>query len=314
MNTILNPLRSARRLALGLGLVLALALPAVVSAELRVVASTPDLALVAREIGGDRVSVTALARGTEDPHFVDPKPSFIPLLRRADLLLHGGADLEMGWLPPVLNSAGNARILPGGPGNIDCSKGVGLEREHYDAIDRVVADVHPLGNPHYSNDPVRMKQVARTVAEAFAAVDGAGADAYRDAARAFTAKIDRALPRWQSAMAPFRGDQVVTVHGSHNYFLDRFGLKLFDTVEPRPGIPPPPGRIASLGRRMQENGVGLVVVENFRSRSLVAALAKQSGASIIMIPSIAHEWEGAKDYEGFIDRCVAAFTTPTARN
>ena len=303
------PTLTLLRPACALTLALFAACPLLVRAELRVIASTPDLALVAREIGGSRVQVTALARGTEDPHFVDPKPSFVPLLRRADLLLHGGAGLEMGWLQPVLASAGNPRILPGNSGNIDCSAGIDLVRESYDAIDRVLADVHPRGNPHYANDPVRMKQVARTIAEAFASADAEGAPTYRETARAFGAKIDSALPRWQRALAPLRGERVVTVHGSHTYFLERFGLALFDTVEPRPGIPPPPGRIAGLARRMKEAGVRWVIAENFRSRKMIDALADQAGARVVILPSIPHEWDGARDYVAFIDRCVAAFAT-----
>src|SRR5213595_2777416 len=181
------------------------------TAQLRVVATTPDLASVAREIGGDRVSVVALAKPTEDPHFVDAKPSFIVTLNRADALIEGGAELELGWLPPLLENARNGKIAAGAPGRIVASEGIRL-LEIPTSFDRSKGDIHSLGNPHFMIDPVTVKIVARNIANHFAQVDPKAAATYNSNLARFNARIDTKLAEWQRQLAAYRGAKIVTYH------------------------------------------------------------------------------------------------------
>src|SRR6188474_51596 len=192
----LNSLRIA-----GLGLIAMVGAATSASAQLRVIATTPDLASVAREIGGDRVNVMALAKPTEDPHFVDAKPSHIVTLNRATVLIEGGAELELGWLPPLLESARNSKIAAGAPGRIVASHGIKM-LEIPATFDRSKGDVHALGNPHFLIDPLNAKIVAANIAEHLAQVDPKSAATYRSNLQAFESKVDAKLAEWQKQLAP----------------------------------------------------------------------------------------------------------------
>src|SRR5262245_9306800 len=207
--------------------------------KLKVVATTADLAAVARAVGGDDVDVTTLARPTEDPHFVDAKPSFIRIVNQADVLIEGGASLEAGWLPPILDSARNPRVAPGSPGRVVAAQGIAL-LEVPSQLDRSMGDVHPQGNPHFMLDPIAAKTVAQSIATAYCAVDAGHCADYQAGLEKFRAAIDAKLPTWQAALAPYKGAKVVTYHKDFDYFFQRFGLEVTDTLEPKPGIPPSP--------------------------------------------------------------------------
>src|SRR6266550_1870336 len=190
------------------------------SAQLRVVATTPDLASVAKEIGGDRVSVVALAKPTEDPHFVDAKPSFIVTPNRADALIEGGAELELGWLPPLLENSRNSKIGAGAPGRIVASDGIRL-LEIPTSFDRSKGDIHSLGNPHFMIDPVSVKIVARNIANHFAQLDPKSAATYNANVAKFNATLDTKFAEWQKALAPYRGAKIVTYHRDFIYLAQR---------------------------------------------------------------------------------------------
>jgi len=266
---------------------------------LKVVATTPDLASIARAVGGDAVEVTAIARPTEDPHFVDPKPSYILSLNKADVLIEGGAALEAGWLPPLLDSARNPRIALGAPGRVVASQGIAL-LEVPTALDRSMGDVHPYGNPHYLLDPVNAEIVAQTIADALCAVDQPRCPAYTERARQFRASIDAKLPGWQSTLAPFRGQNVVTYHKDFDYFAQRFGLEIVGNLEPKPGIPPSPTHLAELIPKMQASGVRLIIAEPNRERQNPAFVAEKTGAQVLLLP-IMPGGEESTDYVGLID-------------
>src|SRR6266576_5200015 len=193
------------------------------SAQLRVVATTPDLAAVAKEIGGDRVNVVALAKPTEDPHFVDAKPSFIVTLNRADALIEGGAELELGWLPPLLENARNGKIAAGAPGRVVASEGIRLI-EIPTSFDRSKGDIHSLGNPHFMVDPVSAKIVARNSASHLGQIDPKDAATYNSNLARFNSRIDSKLADWQKQLAPYRGAKIVTYHRDFIYLAQRFGL------------------------------------------------------------------------------------------
>ena len=280
----------------------AMAAPASSGATLTVVATTPDLAAIAQAVGGDAVRVTAIARPTEDPHFVDPKPSYIVLLNKADVLIEGGAALEAGWLPPLLDSARNPRIAPGEPGRVVASQGISL-LEVPTALDRSMGDVHPFGNPHYLLDPANAETVAQTLAAALCGVDHERCDAYQARARQFRAAIDAKLPEWQSLLSAAKGQKIVTYHKDFDYFAQRFGLVVVDTLEPKPGIPPSPTHVAELIPKMKAQGVRLIVTEPNREQQNPAFIAEKTGAHVLLLPLMPGA-EGTVDYVGLIDHNV----------
>lgn len=297
--------------AVALVWLVALCAPARAADKLRVVATTPDLAAVARVVGGDAAQVSALARAGEDPHFVDPKPSFIVTLNRADVLIEGGAALEAGWLPPLLDAARNARIAVGAPGRVVGSTGVTLT-DVPSQLDRALGDVHPSGNPHYMLDPINAKTVAGTIARALCQVDHARCAAYEAGATELSRLIDDKLSGWQSALGAFRGTRIVTYHKNFDYFAERFGLRVVGNLEPKPGIPPSPTHLAALVPKMKADGVRLVLVETYRERDTPNFVAEKTGARVVTL-SIMPGDRDAPDYVALIDddvRRIAEALTP----
>lgn len=267
--------------------------------RIRVVATTPDLAKIASAVGGENVEVSAIARPTEDPHFVDARPSFIRSLNGADVLIEGGAQLEAGWLPPLVDGARNPRIALSAPGRIVASEGVELI-DVPDRLDRSMGDVHPLGNPHYLLDPVNAKTVARTIAKGLCAVDGSRCASYEDGAMRFAAAIDAKLPEWQAQLAPMKGLKIVTYHKNYDYFARRFGLDVVGNLEPKPGIPPSPSHVTELILRMQQDHVKLIVSEPNRERQNPEFVAEKTGARVVLLP-IMPGGEEAPDYIDLIN-------------
>jgi zinc/manganese transport system substrate-binding protein len=253
------------------------------AAQLRVVATTPDLASVAREIGGDRVNVVALAKPTEDPHYVDAKPSHIVTLNRADALIEGGAELELGWLPPLLENSRNSKISAGAPGRIVASDGVKM-LEIPTSFDRSKGDVHSLGNPHFMIDPVTVKIVARNIANHLAQVDPKSAATYNGNLARFNAKLDAKFADWQKQLAPYRGARIVTYHKDFVYLAARFGLNVIDELEPKPGIAPSPAHLAQVIGKMKSTNAKVILVQPFQNRKTAETVARQTGAVVLDIP------------------------------
>ena len=275
------------------------AVPGRAGGRLAVVATTADLGAVAKAVGGDAVDVTTLARPTEDPHFVDAKPSFIRIVNQADVLIEGGASLEAGWLPPILDSARNPRVVSGAPGHVVAASGIAL-REVPAALDRSLGDVHPQGNPHFMLDPLIAKTVAETIERALCAVDRARCADYEAGLGRFRGDVDAKLAAWQAALAPYRGTKVVTYHKDFDYFFERFGMEVAGTLEPKPGIPPSPTHLTGLIPRMRDLHIPLVVIEPFRERSNPDFVAENAGARVLVLPAMPDGKE-APDYVGLID-------------
>jgi ABC-type Zn uptake system ZnuABC Zn-binding protein ZnuA len=275
-------------------------------AKLNVVASTPDLGSIAREIGGDRVEITNLAKGTEDPHFVDAKPSFIRILNQADVLIEGGADLEVGWLPPLVLNSRNPKIQLGLPGRIIAAEVIRLLEVPAGPIDRSLGDVHPFGNPHFTLDPVNGKLIARLLAERFCAVAPGDCEAFKANLKQFEDKIDARLAVWKKQMAPLRGTKAVSYHKSYSYFAERFGLRVVNTIEPKPGIPPSAAHVRDLVAQMKAEGVTLILVEPNRERKTPAFLAQETGAKVVLVPSMVGGTKEAGDYPALFDSIVKA--------
>ncbi|HEV8358483.1 MAG TPA: metal ABC transporter substrate-binding protein [Gemmatimonadales bacterium] len=251
--------------------------------KLTVVATTPDLAALAREIGGDAVVVAALAKPTEDPHFVDAKPSHLVTLNRADVLIEGGAELELGWLPPLLDNARNGKIAAGAPGRIVASQGIRM-LEVPATFDRSKGDVHSLGNPHFLVDPLSAKIVAGEIADHLERVDPANAEAFQANLKRFDDTIDRKLVEWQKLLAPFRGTRIVTYHKDFVYFAERFGLEIVEELEPKPGIAPSPAHLAKVISTMQTTKARVILVQPYQNRRTAETVARQTGAMVLDMP------------------------------
>ncbi len=247
---------------------------------LNVVATTPDLAALAREIGGDAVVVAALAKPTEDPHFVDAKPSHIVTLHRADVLIEGGAELEIGWLPPLLESARNAKIAPGAPGRIVTSQGIRM-LEVPSTLDRSRGDVHALGNPHFLIDPLNVKVIVGEIAEHFAEVDPASAGLFKANLKRFDASLDAKTAEWQKQLEPYRGAKIVTYHNDFVYLAERFNLEVVATLEPKPGISPSPAHLAKVIEQMKAEKARVILVQPYQNRKTAEAVARQTGAVVV---------------------------------
>src|SRR6266566_7043985 len=273
------------------------------SAQIRVVATTPDLASVAREVGGDRVSVVALAKPTEDPHYVDAKPSHIVTLNRADALIEGGAELELGWLPPLLENSRNGKISAGAPGRIVASEGIKLI-EIPTSFDRSKGDVHSLGNPHFTIDPVNVKIIARNIADHFAQIDPKSAATYRGNLGRFNAKLDAKLADWQKQLAPYRGSRIVTYHKDFIYFAERFGLTIVDELEPKPGIAPSPAHLAQVIGKMKAGNAKVILVQPFQNRKTAETVARQTGATVLDTPEQPGAASNTNTYFDMMDNLV----------
>ena len=285
-----------------LALLAAWAAPA--RATVNVVTTTEGLAAVVREVGGDRVKVTALSRGIQDPHFVDANPSLAVKLRNADLLVDNGLDLEVGWLPPLVTQSRNGAIQPGGPRRLTAATAITPLDLPTGPVDRSQGDIHPSGNPHFLTDPRRVAQVAAAVATRLTEIDPEGAGYYRERLAAFQAKVSAAEKGWKEKLAPFQGRSVVTQHKTLTYLLDWAGLRAAGYLEPKPGVSPPPSHVASLAALVKSAGVKGVLVENFYDRRSADQLRDLSGVKVIVIPGDVGGTKDASDWVSYVDVLV----------
>lgn len=284
--------------------VFSLLLPSLAAAEPRIVTTTEGLAALAREVAGGRARVESLSRGVQDPHFVDANPILAVKLRDADLLVDVGLELEVGWLPPLVTQSRNARIQPGGPARLTAASAIQVLDVPTGVVDRSRGDLHAGGNPHFLTDPRRALQVAAAIAERLAALDPAGADAYRGNLAAFRARIDAAIPRWQAALAPVKGRKLITQHRTLPYFLSWTGLESAGELEPKPGVPPPPAHLADLVQVAKREGVKAIVLENYYDRRSADVVARHAGAKVVQIPGDVGGEPGVRGYEQYIGLLV----------
>src|SRR5881275_70128 len=273
-------------------------------AKLKVVATLPDLASLAREIGGDKVEVSALAKPTEDPHFVDARPSFVVQLRDADVLIDGGAELELGWLPPLLQNARNPKLEVGKPGRVQASQGVRLMNVPTN-VTRAAGDVHALGNPHFMSDPIIAKAVAQHIAQALSAVDPANAAFYEANYKKFEATINAKLQGWGAIMLPFKGQSVVAYHDSWPYFAHRFGVNIDIFLEPKPGIPPSPSHLTEVIAQMRAQHIKAIIVEPFHDRRIAEKVASATGAKVVEFSQFPGGLPGTDSYVKLIDTLIS---------
>jgi zinc/manganese transport system substrate-binding protein len=294
----------------GMALLLAGILPASARAasKLNVVTATTDLAALAQEVGGDRIDVESIARGYQDPHFVEAKPSFLLKLRRADLLVVIGLQLEIGWLPPLITQSGNPKIQVSAPGYLDASQFAEILEIPTTQVTRAMGDVHPLGNPHYWLDPQNGLRIARGIQQKLAELRPGDAAYFEQRFQAFSQRLQQAEQRWDEQMKALRGRKVVTYHRSWPNFAKRFGLDVVGYVEPRPGIPPSPGHTVELIQMMRREKVKVILVEPYFDLKTPNAVARETGAKVVVLmPSVGGEKE-ITDYFKLFDYDIALLT------
>ena len=278
--------------------------PAAARAVVDVVTTTEGLAAVAREVGGDKVKVTALSRGVQDPHFVDPNPSLAVKLRNADLLVDVGLDLEVGWLPPLVTQSRNGAIQPGGPRRLTAASAVPVMDLPTGPVDRSQGHIHPMGNPHFMSDPRRVPLVAAAIAARLAELDPANSAQYQARLAAFRAKVETAAATWKTRLAPYAGRSLVTEHKTLTYLLDWAGLRAAGYLEPKPGVPPPPSHIASLAAVVKADGVKGVALENYYDRRPAEQLRELTGVTVILLPGDVGGSREATDWVSWLDVLV----------
>jgi zinc/manganese transport system substrate-binding protein len=284
------------------------ALPRPAQAALKVVSSIPILGSLAKEVGGDRVEVQSLAKGYQDPHFVEAKPSLMLVLNHADLLLHVGLELEIGWLPPLVLGSRNPRIQAGELGNLDCSQAIPVLDVPRTRVDRSMGDIHPFGNPHYWLPPANAKIIAREIAQRLGQIDAEGKPEYDRRLTAFDRRVDAKVKEWQPLTGKLRGTKIATYHKSWTYMAQWLGLVEVGYVEIKPGIPPDPSHLVQLIATLKHEGAKLLLMENFYNKTTAQLVADKSGARLLVLPTDVGATPEAKDWFSLVGLILEELT------
>jgi len=268
--------------------------------NIKVVTTTTDLRSITEMIGGNKVSVSSIATGYQNPHFVDPKPSYIISLSNADLFVTVGLDLETGWSPQLVSSSRNTKIQKGSPGYVDASEGVGLLQVP-SSVNRGEGDIHIYGNPHYWLDPLNGKVIARNIASGLERVDPSNKDFYEANLHAFFTKIDQKLREWAAKMAPYNGSKIIAYHNEWVYFEHRFGLQIVDFMEPKPGIPPSPSQLVKVIKEISANKIKVIISSPYFTTSSSDVVAKQTGVKELTLATSVGAFSSIKNYFDLFD-------------
>lgn len=273
---------------------LVVALPA--RAQLKVVTSTTDLYDIAKAIGGDKIAASHIGEGYQDPHFIEAKPSFVLQLRRADIWAFVGLDLEIGWMPLLLDGARNSRISAGGSGHLDVSRTIQVIDVPTAQLDRSMGDVHTQGNPHYWLDPENGRRIARLFAAKFSQLDPKNAATYQANTKAWEDRLNAAEAAWMADLAAIKGKPVVAWHTSWRYFAEYTGMKIVAYMEPKPGVPPSPAHLLQVVRAVRQSGARAIIMEPFYDHKLADLVARQTGAKVLILPPSVGGAPGINDY------------------
>src|SRR5216683_4305452 len=304
--------RTGRRItavsAIAIALLFSFLPGAAAAKKLNVVTATTDFASLAQEVGGDHINVESIAKGYQDPHFVEAKPSFLLKLRQADLLVTVGLQLEIGWLPPLVNQSGNPRIQVGAQGYLDASQFAEILDIPTGPVTRAMGDVHPLGNPHYWLDPDNGRRIARGISTKLAEMDPGDAAYFQERFQDFDKRLTAAEQKWDAEMKPFQGRKLVTYHNSFPNFAKHFHLNVIGYVEPRPGIPPTPSHTIELIGLMKRENCKLVLVEPYFDLKTPNSIGAATGAKVVVyLPSVGGERD-VTDYFKLFDYDIALLT------
>ena len=273
--------------------------------KVRVVATTTDLKALTEAVGGDLVDVDTLARGNQNSHDLEVRPSLMVKVRRADLLVTNGLELDQ-WAEVVVQGSNNAKVIPGARGRIDASQGILVLEVPTTRVDRSMGDVHPVGNPHYTLDPGMAPAITANILEGLARVASSHRAAFEQNRKEFLGRLDEAMVRWAATMAPFKGTRVVVDHNMWLYFLTRFGLAQAGSIEERPGIPPTPGHLTRLITLMKDEHVRVILSAPWSDQKLAERVAQEAGARVIVMASGVGAVKGTDSYLDMIDYNVKA--------
>ena len=277
------------------------------NAQIRVVTTLTDLGSIAKFVGGDHVDVFSIATGYQNPHFVDPKPSYILKLARADVFVTVGLDLEIGWVPPLLNSARNAKIQKGGDGYCDASIGIPLLNVPVSAS-REQGDIHIYGNPHYWLDPLNGKIIAKNIFDALVRVDPDHRSAYEANLKSFESTIDAKTKEWIEKVRPFAGTKVIAYHDEWPYFEQRFGLRIMDFLEPKPGIPPTPSQLLKVINEMKRDHMKVIIISPYFTTESADLVARSTGGKVLTLATSVAAYSQIKTYFDLFDYDIRQIT------
>ena len=287
-------------LTLAVALVVVASMAGGAERKLRVVTTIPDLTALAQAVGGDLADVETLTRGTQNAHEAEVRPTMMLKLRRADVLVENGLELDA-WADVAVTGANNPNIVRGSAGRIDISRGLPILEVPTVRVDRSMGDVHPLGNPHYSLDPGFAPTITQNILEGFSRLAADGRPTFERNRQAFLDQLNEAMTRWTKTLEPFRGAKVVVYHPQWIYFLSRFGLVQAATLEDRPGIPASPGHLVRVIQQMKAERIKVIIVEPWNDRKLAERVAQEAGAKAIVLASMVGGVKGADSYIGAID-------------
>lgn len=280
-------------------------LPTGAAGKIKIVTATSDLASLAQEVGGDHVEVESIARGYQDPHFVEAKPSFLLKLRQADLLIVVGLQLEIGWLPPLITQSGNPRIQPDSAGYLDASQFAEILEKPTGVVTRAMGDVHPFGNPHYWLDPENARRAAQGIGNKLSELRPVDAAYFNSRFQDFSNRLTEAGKKWNAEMEPYHGRKVITYHRSWPNFLKYFGLVSMGEIEPRPGIPPTPSHTLELINMMKRENVKIILVEPYFDLKTPNSIARNTGAQVVVLPPSVGGEKEITDYFKLFDYDLA---------
>jgi len=275
---------------------------------IKVVTTLPDLKSITEFIGGNKVSVSSIATGYQNPHFVDPKPSYIIGLSNADLFVTVGLDLEIGWSPQLLASSRNSKIQKGSPGYVDASENIPLLQVP-SSVNRAAGDIHIYGNPHYWLDPMNGKIIARNIADGLERIDPSNKNFYENNLKNFDNQIDSKMKEWLTKMAPFKGTKLIAYHNEWVYFETRFGLHIVDFLEPKPGIPPTPSQLVKVINEIKANNIKVIISSPYFTTSSSDVVAKQTGAKELTLATSVGAFPSIKNYFDLFDYDINQLTS-----
>jgi ABC-type Zn uptake system ZnuABC Zn-binding protein ZnuA len=277
-------------------------------AKVKVVTSTSDLAEFVRVVGGNRVEVDFIVRGTQNPHFVEVKPSYMMKLKSAQIFIMVGMQMEP-WASQIIDGSRNANLMI-----IDCSRDIVKMEVPPGKVDASQGDVHPFGNPHYWLDPENVRVILNEIVDALAKVSPGDREYFRANADAYTKDLASSLKEWKKALEPFRGRTLITYHTSFSYFANRFGLEIAGYVEPKPGIPPSPSHVTELIQRMKSHSIRVIGVEQFYEQSIPSSLARTTGAALVRLATAVGGLDGTNTYKNLIEYNVRTLATAFREN
>ncbi|HUH64815.1 MAG TPA: metal ABC transporter substrate-binding protein [Syntrophales bacterium] len=290
-----------KKLLLALLIAFAVATPA--HAKMNVVATLPWIGDLAGELGKDKINVKVLVKPSQDPHYVEAKPSMILAARDADILMYNGLDLEIGYLPLLLESSRNSRIQPGQPGNFDCSRFVNVI-EKQQSVDRSMGDVHPLGNPHYLFSPSNILRVIRGMSQELSSIDPGNAAFYKVNLASFEEKLKNRQTQWRKRS--LKGKKFVAYHKYFEYMANDFGFQIVGYVEAKPGIPPSAGHVESLIESMKKTKPDGILVTPAYGKEEAEALGKKTGVKVIVVPQDVGSLPGTSNWFSFMDTVLSS--------